>query len=247
MGAPTQELTRAESFQLTPPEPRQPTYMEMLDYAVKNNAIEVIERIAKLQQDAEKRNAEIDFNVAMNQCQAEIKKVNFDSATPDNAPKKFKWASFEALDNAVRPIYTRYGFSLSWDTADSSIPESILVVCYVSKGLHTRRYQIPMDYTGKGAKGGDVMAKPNAMGAATSYGKRYLVALIFNIATGEEDTYINNGWLGERLEWLENCQNEGELTRIFNQAFSEAKKERAAQAMLTLVEARDKRKKELSF
>ncbi len=45
-----------------------------------------------------------------------------------------------------------------------------------------------MPADGKGAKGGDVMTKTHAVGAAKSYGKRYLLKDIFNIAIGEEDT-----------------------------------------------------------
>jgi hypothetical protein len=43
-------------------------------------------------------------------------------------------------------------------------------------------HRIDMPADGKGAKGGDVMTKTHAMGAAASYGQRYLLKLIFNIA-----------------------------------------------------------------
>ena len=41
--------------------------------------------------------------------------------------------------------------------------------------------------SGKGAKGGDVMTKTHAFGSGTSYGMRYLLKMIFNVAIGEED------------------------------------------------------------
>ena len=44
-----------------------------------------------------------------------------------------------------------------------------------------------MPADGKGAKGGDVMTKTHASGAAISYGSRYLLKAIFNLAIGEED------------------------------------------------------------
>ena len=44
-----------------------------------------------------------------------------------------------------------------------------------------------MPADGKGAKGGDVMTKTHAAGAAMSYGMRYLLKMIFNVAVGEED------------------------------------------------------------
>jgi hypothetical protein len=159
--------------------------------------------------------AEVDFNEALTRCQEEIKRV-----APDKEVNGKKWASFQALDKEIRPVYVRYGFALSWDTAESSIPEHVLVVCYVSKGLYTRRYQIPIDASGKGAKGGDVMDKPKAMGSALSYGQRYLVRAIFNIAIGEEDAATN----GELLEAIKKIEDAGDV-HVLNHYYREAYKQ----------------------
>ena len=94
--------------------------------------------------------------------------------------------------------------SLSFDTAVCPLTEHIRVVCYVALRGHTRRYQIDMPCDGKGAKGRDVMTKTHAAGAAMSYGMRYLVKGIFNIAIGAEDDdgNLDNGReLSERLDW----------------------------------------------
>ena len=52
---------------------------------------------------------------------------------------------------------------------------------------HERRYEILMPADGKGAKGGDVMTKTHATGSAFQYGRRYLLAGIFNLATTTKD------------------------------------------------------------
>ena len=44
-----------------------------------------------------------------------------------------------------------------------------------------------MPADGKGAKGGDVMTKTHAAGAAVTYGRRYLLGMIFNITTITKD------------------------------------------------------------
>jgi hypothetical protein len=54
-------------------------------------------------------------------------------------------------------------------------------------GGHVKPYQVDMPADGKGAKGGDVMTKTHATGSALSYGMRYLLKLIFNVAVGEDD------------------------------------------------------------
>jgi hypothetical protein len=52
---------------------------------------------------------------------------------------------------------------------------------------HTRTYRKDMPADGKGAKGGDVMTKTHASGAADTYGMRYLLKKIFNVAVGDDD------------------------------------------------------------
>jgi hypothetical protein len=62
------------------------------------------------------------------------------------------------------------------------------VICRVShQNGHSRTYQIDMPADGKGAKGGDVMTKTHATGSAVSYGMRYLLKMIFNIAVSDKD------------------------------------------------------------
>jgi hypothetical protein len=91
------------------------------------------------------------------------------------------------LDKAVRPIYTEHGFGLSFDTEPSAVPDRVLVVCYVTCAGHTRKYRVDMPADGGGAKGGSVMTKTHAHGSAMTYGQRYLLRAIFNLAIGQDD------------------------------------------------------------
>jgi ERF superfamily len=164
------------------------TPLNLISIALENHAaIDVIERLSALQEKAVARDAEMQFNEAMNAAQSELGRVAPDL---DNPQTKSKYASYAALDRKIRPIYTKHGFSLSFDSGDSPLPDTVRVICYVShRGGHTRKYTgPPMPSDGKGAKGGDVMTKTHATGAAMSYGARYLLKYIFNIAVGEEDT-----------------------------------------------------------
>lgn len=133
--------------------------------------------------------AETAFNEAMNACQAEMTPIATDAVNPQT---RSKYATYGKLDGKLRPIYTRHGFSISFNEGKSEKPDHVLVLAYVSRSGHTRLYQADMPADGKGAKGGDVMTKTHAVGAAKSYGKRYLLKDIFNIAIGEEDTDGND-------------------------------------------------------
>src|SRR5262249_44932680 len=98
-----------------------------------------------------------------------------------------KYASYTALDRAIRSVYTRHGFALSFDTEPAPNPADILVVLYITHGRHKRRYSIPMPCDGKGPRGGDVMSRTHAVGSAVTYGRRYLLCAAFNITTADDD------------------------------------------------------------
>ncbi len=143
-----------------------------------------VERLWKMHEAMVAREAEQAFNDELAACQGEIGRIAADATNPQT---RSRYATYAALDKVLRPIYTRHGFSISYTTDDSPKEEHIRVLAYVSRGGHTRTYRVDMPADGKGAKGGDVMTKTHAAGAAMSYGMRYLLKAIFNVAVGEED------------------------------------------------------------
>ena len=89
--------------------------MTLLDRALQNNAaIDVIERLAALQEKALNRQDEIDFAGAMKAAQAEIVRV---AADLTNTQTSSKYASYAALDRKVRPVYTNTDSASHADTA----------------------------------------------------------------------------------------------------------------------------------
>lgn len=129
--------------------------------------------------------AKLAFIAAFSKCQAEMEPVAKDASNPQT---KSKYATLAALDRAIRPIYTKHGFSVAFDAAESPLPDHVRVLCIVThcEG-HERTHHVDMPTDGKGAKGGDVMTKTHAMGSAFSYGKRYALGNAFNIATEGDD------------------------------------------------------------
>lgn len=161
--------------------------------AASNPAVDIdkLERLIAVQERLEAREAEVAFNQAMNAAQREMRPI---AANASNPQTRSRYATYDKLDRVLRPIYTENGFSLSFDEGESPKPDHVRVLCYVSHVAgHTRTYHRDMPADGKGAKGGDVMTKTHAAGAAGSYGARYLLKGIFNIAVGEEDDDGNMG------------------------------------------------------
>lgn len=160
--------------------------VHMIDRAARDPAIDLVrlERLMEMRKEIRREEAESEFNQAMAVVQGKMRAVAADANNPQT---RSKYASYFALDKAIRPIYSAEGIALSFDTEDSPKDDHVRVVCYVTRGAHTRKYHCDMPADGKGAKGGDVMTKTHAAGSAFTYGQRYLLKMIFNIAIGEDD------------------------------------------------------------
>ena len=148
--------------------------------------VEKMERLVALAERMQAKQSEMDFNTALTKAQDKMGRISADAL---NKQTNSRYATYAKLDRELRPLYIKNGLSLSFSTAGDAPPDHVRVVCVVAhKSGHSRTYQIDMPNDGKGAKGGDVMTKTHATGAATTYGMRYLLKMIFNVAIGEDDT-----------------------------------------------------------
>ena len=163
------------------------TGLTMFERMVRDPSVDVdkLERLMQLHERTTARLAEEQFNAAMSAAQTDMRQVAADAY---NKQTNSRYASYSALDAALRPIYTKHGFGLSFDTGDGALAQHVRVLCYVTHtGGHARTYKADIPADGKGAKGGDAMTLTHAFGAATAYGMRYLLKMIFNVAIGEDD------------------------------------------------------------
>jgi len=176
-------------IEVGPPAVRGPEIEPMLalvERATRDQTVDVekMEKLLAMAERLQAKRAESEYDQAMNAAQSEMQPVARDS---DNPQTRSRYVSYGALDRAVRPIYTAHGFSLSFGTRATG-PDRVTITCRVShRAGHTERVEIEMPADGKGAKGGDVQTKTHATGSAVSYGMRYLLKMIFNIAVGEYD------------------------------------------------------------
>jgi hypothetical protein len=180
--------------------------LSMIERAARDPAVDIdkMERLMRMHTDMVSRAAEQKFNTAMRAAQEKMKRV---AADKDNSQTRSQYASYAALDRAVRPIYTAEGFALSFDSGDNAPEDCVRVVCFVSHtDGYTRKYHADIPADGKGAKGGDVMTKTHAAGAAFTYGQRYLLKMIFNIAIGEDDDDGNSATAKQTID-AEQAQN----------------------------------------
>jgi hypothetical protein len=162
-------------------------FIALIERVARDPSIDIdkLDRLLLMRERETARLAEQAFSTALAEAQTEMVPVVADSNNPQT---RSRYASYAALDRAVRPIYTRHGFGLSFNTDDAPGQEQARILCDVChSGGHTRRYRIDMPVDGKGAKGGDVMTRTHAMGSGVSYGMRYLLRMVFNLAIDRDD------------------------------------------------------------
>lgn len=190
-------VAKRESAEIVPADTS--SILAIIDRAARDPNVDIdkMERLMGLAERMSARQAEQAFNEAMNAAQAQLRAI---AADADNPSTHSKYASYPALDREVRPIYAQHGFSLSFNTAEGAPAEHVRLVCKVRhRDGHTEPYQVDMPADGKGARGGDVMTKTHAAGAAMSYGQRYLLKLIFNLAVGDDTDGNSNGGRGQSV------------------------------------------------
>jgi hypothetical protein len=164
--------------------------LDVIARAAKDPTIDVekMDRLLQMQERILAKQAESEFNEAMQKVQQEVPRILRDATNPST---NSKYTRLESLLKVVVPIYTAAGFSLSFGTSDCPIAGHYRIVCDVAHkgaaGSFTRHYQcdIPADTTGM--KGSMNKTATHGFGSTMSYGRRYLTLLIFNIALINED------------------------------------------------------------
>lgn len=150
-----------------------------------NVDIDKMERLISMHERVQAKSAQVEYDNAMSDAQEAMKPIR---ANLENPQTRSEYADYSALDRVVRPIYARHGFSLSFSTAEGAPENSVRIVCTVAhRSGHRERPHLDMPTDGKGARGNDVMTKTHATGAAITYGKRYLLGMIFNLAVTRDD------------------------------------------------------------
>lgn len=129
-------------------------------------------------------NAESAFNTAMNACQAEMPRVKrngkIEFVDKNGAKRETPFAKLEDIDEVVRPIYQKHGFSVRYKTGTATLTNGDIkpiIYCIISHiGGHTEKDELTLPLDTSGSKN-----NLQAMGSTISYAKRYMIENAFNI------------------------------------------------------------------
>lgn len=183
------ELVPAETAELLPAAPPAASNGGMLAIiaaAAANPAVDPdkMQRLLDMHAQMRAEQARLEFQRAMSDAQAEMQPVVRDA---ENLHTRSRYARLETIDAAVRPIYTRHGFSLSFNTEPME-PPNVRVTCIAAhSGGHEARYTLEGALDAMGAKGVANKTPIQALGSTVTYLQRYLTKMIFNITLRNED------------------------------------------------------------
>lgn len=206
------------------------------------------------------RAAEGAFIDAMARAQAKIEPI---VKNRKNDHTKSMYATLGAINDAITPIYSAEGLAVSFDTfsteRDKDLPPLmqgwIRVITIVShRGGHSRKYHLdgPLDDAGK--DGTKNKTGIQAMGSTVSYLRRYLVCMIFNVATADDNdgngggsgaTRLDEKKLADHLAAMEGCADEPGMLKAFALAYNQAEDLKDKDSQRVLMAKRDECRKKL--
>jgi hypothetical protein len=234
-------------------QPREITPLSLIQEALsKNVAPEVLKELVALQQsmvrfdwEAQERQAKIDFDDALNDCQQKIGRIAPNAHRNDT---NSNWADYAQLDRAIRPIYTAARFNITFSEVSPIAPGKVRVEAMLSRCGVSRPYYREITPSTTGPKGGAMATATDADAIASSRSKRYLLLAIFNIAVGidaEEKKGIPEDQIEPYLRAISTAPDKPALDKVYLAAKKSAMELKDENALRMFTEAGSTRAKEL--
>lgn len=143
------------------------------------------ERMEDRAREDEDRQAKKAYFAAMSKCQAELPVV---VKTQENTHTRSRYADLAAIETQAMPIIHAHGFAVSFQPDGYNDNGELRIQWEIShEGGHSRSGvgEIPVD--GAGSQGKVNKTGTQAFGSTATYGRRYLLCMLFNISTGEDN------------------------------------------------------------
>lgn len=160
--------------------------LAMIQHVVENGGdVEKLRELLTLKREFDADMARKAFHEAFAACQAEIPAV---LRNKDNKQTQSRYADLAAIEAVAAPVIARHGLAVRFFPVKSDMAEHYGVDCIVShRQGHSESYHADVPADGAGLKGNANKTATHAFGSTMSYGRRYLLCMIFNIATTDDD------------------------------------------------------------
>ncbi|MEO0449066.1 MAG: ERF family protein [Pseudomonadota bacterium] len=159
--------------------------ISMIERAASNPDVDPdkLERLYALHERMQSRAAETSYYASMAKMQPELpvvehtKKISYYSKKLGKQVEKSSYTPWEDIDEKIRPIYTKYGFALSFAIDQSQENPTITAIVMHEDGHKTETpIRLPADMSGE-------KNVVQGVGSTITYGKRYAACAALNITT----------------------------------------------------------------
>lgn len=151
----------------------------LIEQAITNPDVDVAKMQALLDMNLTIRDkqAEINFNQAMSELQPKLPQI-----TKNKKAHNSNYATYEEIDKKIKHLYNDHGFAPSYNTKREEDKSTTYYGTLSHKDGHSRTYEINLQDDDTGSKN-----KVQAKASTLSYAKRYLLQMMFNVVTTDED------------------------------------------------------------
>lgn len=142
------------------------------------------ERMEDRAREDDERQAKKDYFAAMSKCQAELPVVAKNKA---NDHTRSTYADLAAIEEQAMPVIHQHGFAVSFQPDGYNEKGELRIRWEIShEAGHSRDGigEIPVDSAGSQGKVNKTGTQ--AFGSTATYGRRYLLCMLFNISTGDD-------------------------------------------------------------
>ena len=146
--------------------------------------IDRLNAVMDLQERWEDREGQKLYSVALAAAKAEIQPV---VRNKRNNQTNSRYSDLEAIDNAITPIMSKHGLTMSFAPAQAQNEGHYAIKCTVRHaGGYSEEHhaEIPIDAAGIAGKVNKT--KTHAFGSTMAYGRRYLKMMIVDVATTDD-------------------------------------------------------------
>jgi hypothetical protein len=143
--------------------------------------IDKLERLMAMHERMQARDAQAEFNAAMAAMQSDIPSIAERGAIVVNGQKRSDYATFEDINDVIKPIMQRHGFAITFKVENVAAGLSVTGILMHRAGhRESTTMLLPLDTSGS-------KNAVQAVGSSTSYGKRYVMSALLNLTTRGED------------------------------------------------------------
>lgn len=162
------------------------TPSELIEFALLNKGdLEKLEKLLELQERYEANEARKVFAKDFAIAQANIIPV---IKTKINPQTRSKYADLADVVETTQPVYTKQGFSVTFNEGDSPKEGYARILADVLHSMgHKEQYHLDVPLDGTGIKGNANMTAIHGKASSMQYGRRYLMCMIWNIPTADAD------------------------------------------------------------